>query len=756
MAVRLQMKLGVVAEADRLPGSPDRIVVVEPSVGSIARTKGALYLLVTSIASGGRNREATRLVAETIRDQYYYDESAGIRVLLVKAIGAANKRLAHQRDRFGVPVDEAGNGPIGVGVAVVRGNELYVATVGPAEAYLIRQARLSTLPDPHRERGLPTEELEPDVWRGEISVGDSIVLVSPNVMARLGPDEMKDAMLTLHPQSAMEHLHHRFVAADGAGSDGALAFEATEVAATHRQRTLVPVRPSEPLAGAPDRSPIPLADSVSGGVAAVQAGARQARSAAGSLVNKITWRIQDLLPRRGTRYRKVTPLASRRESQRRAAVALLAFVAVVGALGVGVYLGAGAQPKEAISSVTAGQRALEEAKSALAQVFGVGIDLVADDRPKAEQLLTLAYRQLDLAAQAGIPARTIAPLREQVVEGLDRLYGVVPVADRLAFTFEAEGVTFDLASLVRGPDGVPYVLDRASKSVYRVDLKAKKATAILREGQAAAGSKAAEPRFMTVGGPDLLILDAKNVLWRWRPADKKGKGTLVRVKVNGSSGWGADVRMIGTFIRNPEQGLYNLYVVDPSERQVLRYAPASDGSGFPAAPSGYLATAQAVDQVTSIFIDGHLFLVDGGVVERFVSGRAGDWEAAPPGDTLLRAPPRYAYVASASPSGEGVLYAFDRANARLVALDKGTGEYREQYRLAGGDPDWQDLRAMYVVPGPEGEPDTLWWIDAARLGQVALAVVPDVATPSPSPSPTPAAATSPSAAGSSPEPSAAP
>ena len=128
-------------------------------------------------------------------------------------------------------------------MAVVRGSEMYVATVGPAEAYLIRQARLSTLPDPHRERGLPSGDLEPDVWRGEISVGDSLILVSPNVIAKLGADELKDAMLTLHPQSAMEHLHHRFVAADGSGSDGAIAFEATEVSSTSRARTLVPVRP---------------------------------------------------------------------------------------------------------------------------------------------------------------------------------------------------------------------------------------------------------------------------------------------------------------------------------------------------------------------------------------------------------------------------------------------------------------------------------------------------------------------------------
>ena len=176
-----------------------------------------------------RAQEATQLVAETIRSEYYYDESAGIRVCIQKAITSANKRLGHQRDRLGLHGDGE-NGPIGIGVAVVRGNELYVGTIGPAEAYLIRQARLSTLPDPHRERGLPTSDLEPDVWRGEISVGDSLVLVSPNVMARLGPDELKDAMVTLHPQPAMEHLHHRFVAADGAGSDAMIAIEATEVA----------------------------------------------------------------------------------------------------------------------------------------------------------------------------------------------------------------------------------------------------------------------------------------------------------------------------------------------------------------------------------------------------------------------------------------------------------------------------------------------------------------------------------------------
>ena len=70
---------------------------------------------------------------------------------------------------------------------------------------------------------------------------------------------------------------------------------------------------------------------------------------------------------------------------------------------------------------------------------------------------------------------------------------------------------------------------------------------------------------LAVGGLDLLILDAKNVLWRWRPADTKGNGTLTRVSGERLVvGWGTDIRAIGTFLRgDPESALYNLYVVDP-------------------------------------------------------------------------------------------------------------------------------------------------------------------------------------------------
>ena len=166
-------------------------------------------------------------------------------------------------------------------------------------------------------------DLEPDVWRGELSFGDSLCLVSANVVARLGTDELKDALVTLHPQSAIEHLHARFVAADGKGSDGAIALEATEVGATHKSRTLVPVRPAEPLAGAA-RS---LADPARGPGRRRRRRDRRRRGPGARTPPGAAWSARSgacstSCPRRTPAARKVTAATDRREEiQRRAAVA---------------------------------------------------------------------------------------------------------------------------------------------------------------------------------------------------------------------------------------------------------------------------------------------------------------------------------------------------------------------------------------------------------------------------------------------------
>ena len=721
MAHRIQMKLGVVPDPERAPDSPDTALHVEPRVGAQTRTKGHLFLLVTSRVPGARAREATRLVADSIRSEYYYDESAGIRVCLVKSIQVANKRLAHARERGALG---SGQGPIGVGLAVVRDNELYVCTVGPAEAYLNRGARLSTLPDPHRERGLPSPDIEPDVWRGEINVGDQLLLVSPNVVGSLGADALKDALVTLHPQSAAEQITARFRAAGGSGSDGALIIEAAEIAVSRAGVVPVPVRPAEPLAGMPDRSPIPLADTVVGGFAAAQSGARWARGAVGqALYRGLLW-IQDALPSRGTRKRRVTPLSARRETQRRAAVALLSLVVVVGGLGAAVFVLGGRQPTgPAIRSFDTAQAALDRAKANLARVIGPGIDLVTTDQRLAEELLAEAYTSLETAS-GSYPVTTINPLRTQIVGALDRLYDMVPVTDSTVFQFPEEPVV-DLQAIVKGPrpDGAPIVLDAATQTVYRIDLKNDKATAIFREGKEAAGQTQAVPRLLAVGGRDLLMVDSKNVIWRWRPANTSGKGTITRVRVAGASEWGDDVRAVGTFLRDSEANLYNFYVIDDSEEQILRYSPAADGGGFPQTPTRWLSAARDVSGISSLYIDGDIWLADGGEILRVVNGNAAGWEAATPGDEILRDEPAYRIIGSGAERRTGTIYAFDDESDRLVALSKVNGSYIAQYRLGDGD-EWADFRGFYIEPGIEDEPDMVIWITKTGVHRAVLQAVP--------------------------------
>src|SRR5665811_806517 len=301
-----------------------------------------------------------------------------------------------------------------------------LSSSGPSFAVTLDEMRTSesrSAISPRHTSGLPMEDGSPEVWRGEIADRDSLVLISSNVKAKLGPDELKDAVVTLHPQAAMEHLHHRFVAAGGTGSDAALALEAGEVSATAHRGRLVPVRPPEPLAGLPDRSPIPLADSVGGGVAAVSSGASRARSAVGSAVAGLADRVQDLLPRRGPRYRRLPPAATRRESQRRAAFAVLAFVGVVALLGVVLWVIGGSGPVTQITQINAGEKALATAREDLRLVFDNGTDFIAADPRRAEELLKDAVARVDDAASAGIPASTLSPLRSRI--GRDEVGPVV-------------------------------------------------------------------------------------------------------------------------------------------------------------------------------------------------------------------------------------------------------------------------------------------------------------------------------------------
>jgi hypothetical protein len=287
------------------------------------------------------------------------------------------------------------------------------------------------------------------------------------------------------------------------------------------------------------------------------------------------------------------------------------------------------------------------------------------------------------------------------------------------------------------------MLDALNKTVWRVDLAKKTAAPVLKTGQKASGTRVADPKIITTGGPDVLVLDTKNNLWRWRPVDTKGKGTLVKIRIADSSSWGDDVSVMATFVANFDAAFYKLYIVDPSEKNIRVLSPANDGSGYPVRPIDRLPTDRPVDGITDLLLDGDIFVAENGAVARVIP--ASGWTASPPKDTQIRPNPNYVVLSSpARPDGStskrnGLLYAFDRTNSRIVAFNKADGKYVEQYRLTDGDSGWSDLQDMVVMPGADDQaPASVWWISSTGLhGATLVQAQGPAVTPTPSPSPTP-------------------
>jgi len=724
------MNLGLVAETQRLPDSADTVVVVEPNIGSMSRTKGSLFLLVTG-AGGRKLREATKIVAERIRDDYYYDLSAGISVCLRKAVRNANSVLLHSPER--PPQVDGESSPIGLALAVVRGNELYVATLGPAEAYLIRQARLLTLPDTSPDSGLPDEDVVgPEVWHGEITMGDCLILISPNVTQRIGLGPIQDTVGQLHPQGAVDQIHRQFGSGSlgSTGGDGLVVVEATEVASTHRAQPLKPVWPSGSHAGAPERSPIPLADTVVGGVAAVQVSARHAQATADGWLRRGAYSLFDRMPQRAMSRGRVTPMTVRRERQQRAALAVIGLLAVIAIVGTSMWFFAGANKTDNIDSRQRAEQAYAKVQADLAQVYGNGRDLMTSDPAKAAGILKDAYQQLQFARDNGYPTADLADAQAQVVAGLNRYYNVTMIQPNVVASFSTD----DLERLVLGPDGAAYVIDSTTSAVYWVNLQTGTKLRILFAGQDAVGGIVGNPRVLATGGPDVLILDDFNSVWRWRPAsgDTTGRGALVKVNIPDNVTWGLGARAMGTYIVNPQLGQYNLYVVVPSASQILKYPPATDGSSYPTAGrTPYLKVAQDVSSVDDMYVDGKVYLVDKGQIIQWELGqKVTGWSPDPPGvrsgekdgDVLLRPKaPVYTRLTADNPNqDQGTFYAYDGLNRRIVAFKKSDGTFFGQYMVPPTMPWLSALKGLFVTTGTGGTNPTLYWIESGSLMRASL------------------------------------
>src|SRR4051812_50163295 len=69
---------------------------------------------------------------------------------------------------------------------------------------------------------------------------------------------------------------------------------------------------------------------------------------------------------------------------------------------------------------------------------------------------------------------------------------------------------------------------------------------------------------------------------------------------------------MSTFVANFDAAFYKLYLVDPSQQNIMVLSPANDGSGYPLKPSGRLPTDRPVDGITDLLIDGDIYVAENG------------------------------------------------------------------------------------------------------------------------------------------------
>ena len=172
-----------------------------------------------------------------------------------------------------------------------------------------------------------------------------------------------------------------------------------------------------------------MADQLSGAAAAIQERAVVARLALRDGVAQAINRVLDLTPRRRTNYRRLgETAASRRETQRRAAIAVLAFIGVTAVLGVGhVRLEPAPPGNAAVSTSPRARRAFADAKQKADRVFGTRRPASTTIRPRRTNLLQSAWAALEQGPDVGRAStrRRSTSSAPRVSTGLDELYGTV-------------------------------------------------------------------------------------------------------------------------------------------------------------------------------------------------------------------------------------------------------------------------------------------------------------------------------------------
>jgi len=712
--------------------APNALAVREPTARlRDSLPKGDLFVVieVRGDCDEPQRDKLSRWLAETIRN-IYYQSSGSVTASLRRAMLTANEGLLAENTGSGDgQIPEWGHRPAQIGLlggitaAAVCGEDVFIATVGPAVTYTITRGMVTQFPgtspwldmaDP-QATGAPAlgrrAGLDVQLFHVLVEPGDILVLGDSRFAGNTSPGKVEEAVAYQGVEGALTNLGKL----SGGHDCTALVVEIQAKAKSHvRDREPVPAsgRTLRPRESAP--AEVPAYEAVDmpepeprisgGGVATLVAARRRvvrlpvgrwlvglARGLLALLM--VIWTglrtiIGRVLPNQdgggSTRHYATATGQARRVQTSSLPQGALRTVALLIPLVVGLVV-AFTYWQKGLARENEFKDLMEQAQLTYQQAIGADDAAARDLLPQTEALLAQAE-----AIKPG--EATVSELRGSIAEHQDKIDKV----ERLYWVGELrnydEPGTQPRRVVVNGLH--VYVLDNGNDRVFHHQLdEANDAlepdesdSVLVRRGQQVETAVAGEMldlAWMPAGGnrqtSDLLILESGGLL-EYNPS-----WGLVPVAIADKERWGSPAA-IGSYFGN-------FYVLDPQAGQVLRYLPGAEDYSIPA--ENYFPDDVAVDLsgAVDIAIDGFVYvLYADGSIRKFEGGVPVEFQVAEIDKPLGRSTAIY----TAPDDVAQYIYVADAGNKRVVQLNK-DGRFVRQFKPRDeGSVDFDTLRSLFV------------------------------------------------------------
>jgi hypothetical protein len=624
-----------------------------PYVGVIedrnpAESSADLYLVVEPVQAGSQQFCADLLA---LAERHFGHPQYSLTGNLLQALRAMQEHLR----AWNKTADPSERAAAGCTCLAVRGDEAYLAQVGPGVAFIRHGGRLQHLEalEPEAQAPLGTRiACSPTFSRFQLAQGDTLLLSNSRLTA-LADDTTTDRILALPPGDALPEIY--------ALARGEREFGVLYLAVTGDLRAEADTPPAQSGRG---RRPGRAEDDGRGMPATTHAGETSDEELDESVIYEHGAFVEPAEAYPSTSASEIDAETRRRHLHRlneRRSLALPkpAVYAAIALIGVGLA-GWFVLPRLLQAGRTnQATRLLHDAQTQEQSAAS------AQSPAQKRSMLEKAQADLDEAKLLRPQDPQIAALQTQTGGALDRLNAVkqLPAPKTLLDMTMTQILPRGVTDLVAA--GQLYLLDASTGTVYAVNPAAQpvQATPIFAAGKliesittGAAQHLAWQPA--AGGKPGLLyILDVNRRLFSY-----DGSGTFRSVGLTGAGQWKS--------VTGIAAASGNLYVLDSGANQIWRYTPAANG--FTGAPEPMLARVDLHDAAQIAVIGDIWVSTQGGRLLRFSNGHEQEVKLSGIDRPMLS--PETPLL---DPS-TGLLYIADAGNQRVVVAGA-DDTFREQY-----------------------------------------------------------------------------